>query len=156
MTYPRIPWSINLHDCSHLYNGYKSKVNVFWTTHQSFQVPFQNDIYRVSHKKRNGGFSVACDLKVPYLSTSSNQATPAEENDTKIIKFDWVILILWPFVKTQSISKFARFLRPMSKGLCWEWPFIVVFWGSPLIHVSKRKAVQRDSPRHYNERLFPT
>ena len=25
-------------------------------------------IYRVSHKKRNDGFSVACDLKVPYLS----------------------------------------------------------------------------------------
>ena len=44
-------------------------------------------IYRVSHKKRNGGFSVACDLKVPDLFTSSNQATPAEENDTKIIKF---------------------------------------------------------------------
>ena len=42
-------------------------------------------LYRVSHKKRNGGFSVACDLKVPYLLTFSNQATPAEENDTKII-----------------------------------------------------------------------
>ena len=113
-------------------------------------------IYRVSHKKRNGGFSVACDLKVPYLFTSSYQATPAEENDTKIIKFDWVILILWPFVKTQSFSNFAWFLRPMSEGLCWEWPFIVVFWGSPLIRVNKRNTVQRDYPRHYNERLFPT
>ena len=63
----------------------------------------------MSHKKRNGGFSVACDLKVPYIFTSSNQVTPAEENDTctKIIKFDWVILILWPFVKRQScIFKF--------------------------------------------------
>ena len=45
-------------------------------------------LYRVSHKKWNGGFSVACDLKVPYLFTSSTQATPAEVNDTKIIKFD--------------------------------------------------------------------
>ena len=53
----------------------------------------KNKLYRVSHKKRNCGFAVACDLKVPYLFTSSNQATPAEENDTKIIKFDWVILI---------------------------------------------------------------
>ena len=113
-------------------------------------------IYRVSHKKRNGGFSVACDLKVPYLFTSSNQATPAEENDTKIIKFYWVILILWPFVKTQSFSNFAWFLRLMSEGLCWEWPFIVVFWGSPLIRVNKRNTVQQDSPKHYNERLFPT
>ena len=113
-------------------------------------------LYRVSHKKWNGGFSVACNLKVPYLFTSSNQATPAEENDTKIIKFDWVILILWPFVKTQSFSNFAWFSRPMSEGLCWELPFIVVFWGSPLIHVNKRNTVQRDSPKHYNERLFPT
>ena len=103
----------------------------------------------VSHKKRNGGFSVACDRKVPYLFTSSNQATPAEENDTNIIKFDRVILILWPFVKTQSFSNFAWFLRPMSEGLCWEWPFIVVFWGSPLIRVNKRNTVQRDSPKHY-------
>ena len=57
-----------------------------------FLIKVYNDnngnLYRVSHKKQNGGFSVACDLKVPYLFTSSNQATPAEENDTKIIKFD--------------------------------------------------------------------
>ena len=56
-----------------------------------FLIKVYNDnngnLYRVSHKQRNGGFSVACDLKVPYLFTSSNQATPAEENDTKIIKF---------------------------------------------------------------------
>ena len=36
-----------------------------------------------------------------YLFTSLNQTSSAEENDTKIIKFDLVILILWPFVKTQ-------------------------------------------------------
>ena len=80
-------------------------------------------LYQLSHKKRNGGFSVVFDLKVPYLFTFPNQATPTEESDTKIIKFDWVILILWPFVKTQSFSNFAWFLRPMSEGLCWEWPF---------------------------------
>ena len=44
----------------------------------------------------------------------------------------------------------------MSEGLCWEWPSIVVFWGSPLIRVNKRNTVQRDSPKYYNERLFPT
>ena len=113
-------------------------------------------LYRVSHKKRNGRLSVACDLKVPYLFTSSNQATPAEENDIKIIKFDWVILILWPFVKTQSFSNFAWFFATDERRICWEWPFIVVFWGSPLIHVNKRNTVQRDSPKHHNERLFPT
>ena len=127
-----------------------------WVKNLSSPIAPQDELYRVSHKKRNGGFSVACDLKVPYLFTSSNQATPAEENDTKIIKFEWVILIQWPFVKTQSFSNFAWFLWPMSEGLCWEWPFIVVFRGSPLIRVNKRNTVQWDSPRHYNERLFPT
>ena len=113
-------------------------------------------LYWVSQKKRNGGFSVPCKLKVLYLFTSLDQTSSAEENDTKIIKFDWVILILWPFVKTQSFSNFAWLLRPMSEGLCWEWPFIVVFWGSPLIRSNKKNTVQWDSPRHYNERLFPT
>ena len=68
-------------------------------------------VYRVSQKKRNGGFSVPCELKVLYLFTSLDQTSSAEENDTKIIKFDWVILILWPFVKTQSFSNFAWFLQ---------------------------------------------
>ena len=45
-------------------------------------------LYRVSHKKRNDVFSVACDQKVPYIFTSSNQATPAKDNDTKFIEFD--------------------------------------------------------------------
>ena len=103
---------------------------IFTSKYITSYLSYFKGIYRVSHKKRNGGFSVACDLKVPYLFTSSNQATLAEENDTKIIKFDWVILILCPFVKTQSFSNFAWFLPPMSEGLCWEWPFIVVFWGS--------------------------
>ena len=75
-----------------------------------------NSLYRVSQKKRNGGFSVPCELKVLYLFTSLNQTSSAEENDTKIIKFDWVILILsWPFVKTQSFSNFAWFFDRWAK-----------------------------------------
>ena len=80
-------------------------------------------IYRVSHKKRNGRFSVACDLKVPYLFTSSNQATPAEENDTKIIKFDLVSLILWPFVKTHfqiSLDIFVTDERRIMLGMAFH------------------------------------
>ena len=38
-------------------------------------------------KKRNGGFSVPCKLKVLYLFTLLDKASSAEENDTKIIKF---------------------------------------------------------------------
>ena len=40
------------------------------------------DIYRVSQKKRNGGFSVHCKLKVLYIFTSLDKTSSAEENDT--------------------------------------------------------------------------
>ena len=116
----------------------------------------QSILYRVSQKKRNGGFSVPSELKVLYLFTSKDQTSSAEENDTKIIKFGWVVLILCPLLEMRSFINFAWYLRPMSEGLCWEWPFIVVFWGSPLIRVNKRNTVQWDSPKYYNERLFPT
>ena len=55
-------------------------------------------LYRVSQKKRNGGFSVHCELKVlhVYLFTSLDQTSSAEEIDTKIIKFGWVVLIILP------------------------------------------------------------
>ena len=39
-------------------------------------------LYRVSQKKRNGGFSVHCELKVLYIFTSVDKASSAEENDT--------------------------------------------------------------------------
>ena len=77
-------------------------------------------IYRVSQKKRNGGYSVPCELKGLYLFTSLGQTSSAEENNTKIIKFAWVVLILWPFLEIRSFSNFARFLRPMSEELCRE------------------------------------
>ena len=78
------------------------------------------NINRVSQKKRNGGFSVPCELKVLYLFTALDQTSSAEENDTKIIKFGWVVLILCPFLEIWSFSNFARFLRPISKELCCE------------------------------------
>ena len=93
-------------------------------------------LYRVSQKKRNGGFSVPCELEMSYLFTSLDQTSSAEENDTKIIKFGWVVLIQCPFLEIRSISKFARFLRPMSEELCREQPFIIVPWGIPLNRVS--------------------
>ena len=39
-------------------------------------------IYRVSHKKRNGGFSVHCEQKVVNIFTSLYKVSSAEENDT--------------------------------------------------------------------------
>ena len=78
------------------------------------------DLYRVSQKKRNSGFSVPCELKVLYLFTLFDQTSSAEENDTKISEFGWVVLILCPFLEIQSFSNFARILRPMSEELCRE------------------------------------
>ena len=56
--------------------------------------------------------------------TSLDKASSAEENDTKIIKFGWVIWNLCPLLEIQSFSNFAWFLRPMSEELCrdkWYW-----------------------------------
>ena len=111
-------------------------------------------IYRVSQKKRNGGFSVPCELKVLYLFTSLNQTSSAEENDTKIIKFDWVILILWPFVKTQSFSNFAWFLRPMSEELCREWPFMWCF-GEAHWSVSTKETWFNGIPQNIEWKAIP-
>ena len=78
-------------------------------------------------KKRNGRFSVPCDLKVSFFA-SLNKTSSAEENDTKLIEFGWVILILCPFLETQPLSNFAWFLRPTTeRRLCREWPFICPF-----------------------------
>ena len=39
-------------------------------------------LYRVSHKKRNGGFSVHCERKVVNIFKSPYKVFSAEENDT--------------------------------------------------------------------------
>ena len=103
-------------------------------------------LYRVSPKKRNGGFSVPCELKVLYYFTPLDKASSAEENDTKIIKFCWVSLILYSFLEMQSFSNFPWILRPMSEELCMEKASIMVFCGSLLIRVSFVATDQWASP----------
>ena len=58
------------------------------------------------------------------IFTSLNKTSSAEENDTKIIEFGWVILILCQLLETRSFSNFAWFLWPMSIELYRERPFI--------------------------------
>ena len=62
-------------------------------------------------------FSTLRAKSVIFLFTLLHKAPSAEENDTKIIEFGWVILILCPFLETLSFSNFAWFLRPMSREL---------------------------------------
>ena len=103
-------------------------------------------LYRVSpQKKRNGGFSVPCELKKNYISTSFRYSIFRKREwyqITKIIKFGWVILILCPFLEIQSFSNFAWFLR------------LMVFCGSPLVRVSFVATDQRAPPKHLME-AFP-
>ena len=83
--------------------------------------------------------------------TSLDEASSAEENDTKIIKFGWVTLNLCPLLEIQSFSNFAWFLRPMSKALCLGKAFHKVFWGSPLIRGNKRNTDQWSATKHHME-----
>ena len=49
--------------------------------------PTSKSLYRVSHKKQNGGFLVHCKLKVLHMFISLDRASAAEENGTNIVKF---------------------------------------------------------------------
>ena len=99
-------------------------------------------LYRVSQKKRNGGLLVHCELKVLHVFIPLYRASSAEENDTYIITFGWVILILWSFLEIRSFSNFAGFLRPMSGELWQNKPSIRCFCWSPLIRGNKRNTEQ--------------
>ena len=61
-------------------------------------------------------FSTLRAKSVIYFYIIRYTSSP-EENDTKIIKFGWVILILCPFLEIQSFSNFAWILRPTSEEL---------------------------------------
>ena len=111
-------------------------------------------IYRVSQKKRNGGFSVPCELKVLYIFTSLDKTSSGEENDTKIVKFGWVILSLCTLLEIQSFSNFAGFLGPMSEEFCWDKQSIITLsCGSPLFRISFVATDQRASTKHRMEGL---
>ena len=75
-------------------------------------------IPRCPPKKRNGGFSVPCRSKISYFLTSLDKTSSAKENDTRIVKFGWVILNLCTLLEIQSFSNFAGFLGPMSEEFC--------------------------------------
>ena len=61
------------------------------------------------------------------LFTSLDEASSAEENDIKIIKFGWVILNLCPLLEVHSFSNFAWFLRLMNEEFCREKPSMKCF-----------------------------
>ena len=71
-----------------------------------------------------------------FMQRGLYHTSSAEENDGKIIKFGWIVLILCPFLQIRSFSNFARFLRPMSEELCRDQPFIIMLLGIPLNRVS--------------------
>ena len=108
-------------------------------------------LYRVSQKKRNGGFSVPCRPKMSYFFTSLDKTSSAEENDTKIVKVGWVILNLCTFLEIRSFSNFAGFLGPMSEEFCRDKQSMSC--GSPLFRVSFVATDQRASTKHHMEGL---
>ena len=108
-------------------------------------------LYRVSQKSGTADFQYLASKKLIFLKTLLDKASSAEENYTKIIKFGWVILILFPFLEIQSFSNFAWFLRPMREEYCVGKSIPHVFWGSPLISVSFVATDQWASPKHFME-----
>ena len=84
--------------------------------------------------------------------TPLDKASSAEENDTKIIKFGWVILNLCPLLEIQSFLNFAWFLPPMSEELCRDKASIRCFGEAhALIRGNKRNTDQWASTKHRME-----
>ena len=58
----------------------------FESLYNSVSYDFNNNnnglLYRVSQKKRNGAFSVHCELKVLFIFISLDRVSSAEENGT--------------------------------------------------------------------------
>ena len=71
---------LNYTQCCY-YNTFGCYSNTFGCYFNSLWGSVQT-LYRVSHKKRNGGFSVQCELEVLNILTSLDKASSAEENDT--------------------------------------------------------------------------
>ena len=66
--------------------------------------------YRMSQKSGTLDFRYFEIRKNNIFFISSDKTLSSEKNDTKIIKIGWVVLILWSFLKTSSLSIFSSFL----------------------------------------------
>ena len=91
-------------------------------------------------KKVEWQIFIPCKLKVLYLFTLLDKASSAEENDTMIIKFGWVIWIYADFLQYSNFQ--------ISLDFCDERRIVVgkvyhtALWRSPLIRGNKRNTYQ--------------
>ena len=85
-----------------------------------FSVCFRFFIPGVPEKAERRVFSTLQAKYVTYFDiiTSLDKTSSAEENDTKIVKFGWVILNLCTFLEIRSFSNFAGFFGPMREEFC--------------------------------------
>ena len=70
----------------------------------------------VPPKKQIACFSLLWYSKILHILISSDKALSSEKNDTKIIWFGLVVLILQPFLETQSFFNFGKSARAIYGG----------------------------------------
>ena len=73
-------------------------------------------MYTGCPKTRNARFSLLWYSKIKHILISSDKALSSENNDTKIISLGSVVLILQPFLETQSITNFVKSTRAIYSG----------------------------------------
>ena len=103
--------------------GHNKLIHAFWVTKWMNSYPTLNvPCSPLPPKKHNSRFSVHCNYTVLYcvihVLISSAKAF-SEKNDMKIhvIEFCWVVLILWSFLETQSLSNFVLIHAWSGNGL---------------------------------------
>ena len=87
-----------------------------WSKDPVMILNFQSGLYQVSPKKRNAWFSLLWNLKILHILISSDKTLSSEKNDTKIIWFGSVVLVLQPFFETQSFTNFVKCARAIYNG----------------------------------------
>ena len=107
-------------------------------------------------KSGTSDFQYLASSKCHIVLTPLDKASSAEENDTKIIKFDWVILNLCPLLEIQSFSNFAWFLRPMSEELCRDKASIRCFGEAHWSVATKETRINMGFHKTPYGRLFPS
>ena len=113
----------------------------------------KEQLYCVSQKKAGtADFQYLAGQKCHFL-TSFDETSSAEENDAKIVKFDWVILNLCTLLEIQSFSNFAGFWGTDERRILAGQTIHMLSCGSPLFRVSFVATDQRASTKHRMEGL---
>ena len=80
-----------------------------WVTELALRICAGSLFQRLGAVTENGWFSILCKWKLSHILIACERTFSPQKNDTNIVKFGSVILILWQFHESLSFSTFRPF-----------------------------------------------